>query len=370
MDGVASKLGACLYCDRKAASEEHPLPFALGEFVNAPLLKERICAECNTNRIGKLDEQFTRCGPEAVYRTQLGITGRKHHNPVSVFYRRSAGGGRIEAKSWDSNFGCFVNLEFLGGNEARQLTEMILLDETGKDYHVPLTSQMTPEYLRQQVAALGLKSLAEARFTCDNPEEGWVHALIKSTWPAAEFSDTVAGARSFEGGLFRFELTDRYFRAVAKIGFHYFLTQFQMFSGQEDAFTDIRMFIINDTNAPPTPNVNRFVKLRSRSVLFPPYRKGLGIGHVLVAEIRDGLCLAHFEPFTHENGGLEARTIVLGRVGDECSAKHAHLHLYYPDRVKRGRFVGEAYPLGTEVLNIESGDTVDVLMPQGDGSWR
>ena len=41
-----------------------------------------------------------------------------------------------------------------------------------------------------------------------------------------------------------FSLTERYFRAVAKISFHYFLSQFPHYSGHEPKFDDIRQYIV------------------------------------------------------------------------------------------------------------------------------
>jgi hypothetical protein len=39
--------------------------------------------------------------------------------------------------------------------------------------------------------------------------------------------------------------TEKYFRGLAKIAFHYFLKHMEGFHGSEDAFSDIRNFIID-----------------------------------------------------------------------------------------------------------------------------
>jgi hypothetical protein len=64
----------CIYCSESPDSLEHPLPVAFGEFRDAPHLEDRICKQCN-NRLGLLDEQLTRCGPEALFRRFYGIQG-------------------------------------------------------------------------------------------------------------------------------------------------------------------------------------------------------------------------------------------------------------------------------------------------------
>ena len=103
-------LNHCIYCPEFPDSAEHPLPAAFGEFENAPHLRDRICTKCN-NRLGLLDEQLARCGPEALFRRLYGIQGRSTHDEVNPFYRGSAGGHRLEMKSWDSNLGIEVLFE-------------------------------------------------------------------------------------------------------------------------------------------------------------------------------------------------------------------------------------------------------------------
>src|SRR4051794_40110990 len=89
---------ACIYCPANPDSVEHPLPAALGEFREAPLLRDRICKACNNRRIGVLDEQLSRSGPEALLRRFYGINGRENHDKVNVFERGSAGGHRLDLR--------------------------------------------------------------------------------------------------------------------------------------------------------------------------------------------------------------------------------------------------------------------------------
>jgi hypothetical protein len=104
----------CLYCDNPADSVEHPLPAAFGEFENAPVLEDRICRQCNNTRLGLLDEQFARCGPEAVMRRFHGIKGRDSHEAVNPHYRGSAGGRRLRMTGYDNAMGMEVELESCG----------------------------------------------------------------------------------------------------------------------------------------------------------------------------------------------------------------------------------------------------------------
>jgi len=50
----------------------------------------------------------------------------------------------------------------------------------------------------------------------------------------------VLGAKNYEkGAVVELQVTDRYYRAIAKIGFHYFLTQFPAFDGSAPCFSEI-----------------------------------------------------------------------------------------------------------------------------------
>lgn len=111
-----SAANRCIYCPEPAGSREHPLPAAFGEFANAPYLQNRICRTCNNTRLGLLDEQLTRCGPEAFLRRHYGVQGRATHGEVNPFYPGSAGGHRLEMKARDANLSIEVLLECENGN--------------------------------------------------------------------------------------------------------------------------------------------------------------------------------------------------------------------------------------------------------------
>ena len=60
----------CIYCgiqfDSSKGQGDHVLPVQLGEFRNDKRFR-RICPECNS-QIGKSEQQFLACGPEAFFR--------------------------------------------------------------------------------------------------------------------------------------------------------------------------------------------------------------------------------------------------------------------------------------------------------------
>src|SRR5262249_54533863 len=154
-------------------------------------------------------------------------------------------------------WGCEVLVELTGNGQGRQLSQLILKGQEGPNHHIPLTPETTITALRQQIAELKLVAPLEARLICDPPTEPWGAELFKQLWPDRELPESTVGASRFQGGIAQFQVTNRYFRAIAKIGFHYFLTQFPNYSGHESIFSDIRDFIIDDTRELVPSRVNR-----------------------------------------------------------------------------------------------------------------
>jgi hypothetical protein len=334
------------------------LPAAFGEFVNAPTLKDRICGQCNSKRIGLLDEQYVRCGPEGLLRKKFGIEGRAHHEKVNPFYRGSAGGRRIEFLAWDDALQCEVNVELLGGDQGRQLCELILTEKSGQTppHHIALKPGMTSDELLKIVAGLKLKGELESRITFDPVTEQWAPELIRKAWPVSSMSEGVVGATRFQGGVAKFQVTNRFYRAIAKIGFHYFLTQFPKYTGHEAIFSDVRSFIIDDSKELIPARINQFIGVRPYPLAIPMcdprIRPNGWVGHLICAEVREGVCLAHYEPFISPEGRLRARTIFLGR--DHMAGRYAiqaHLHRYF-GHGKQGRFSGEALIVLPQGLNL------------------
>ena len=340
-------MATCLYCTNSGSSVAHPLPAAFGEFRNAPVLVDRICRRCNNTRLGLLDEQFARCGPEAVMRRFHGIKGRDSHEPVNPHYRGSAGGRRLQMKGYDSAMGMEVELEIVQKGQVRQSCQMVVIDQDGKAHHLPITADSRdPEKLRVSFRALGVAQPVDVRVIYDPSEREWLEPLIRAAWPAASFSEKGLGATNYEGAVVELQLTDRYFREMAKIGFHYFLTQFPEYSGSEPRFADIRTFILNDGGG--LDRVNSFVGVRSQPLLTPMMDGGRPDGwmaHVLCAEIRDEEILAHVEFFVSRHYRSVVYTVKLGK-NDSAAPLAATGHIYrYFVEGPVGKFAGEARPL-------------------------
>jgi hypothetical protein len=345
-------MSVCLYCPNQGDSLEHPLPAALGEFDGAPLLESRICISCNNKRLGLLDEQLSRCGPEAVLRRFFGVQGRATHEKVNPHYRGSAGGRRLEMKAFDTAMGIEVELECLQG-QVRQSRQLVVVEASGKTHHLPIPPDLRdPEVLRKSYQNLGVTQPVDVRLIYDPEERIWLEPLIKAAWPAAAFVERGLGARNYEdGAVVKLELTDRYFRAIAKIAFHYFLTQFPTFTGLEPCFTDIKHFIIEGG----IDRVNTFIGERHSPLLGQMMAGGRPdgwIAHVLCAEIRDEL-LAHVQLFVCADYRAPVYSVRLATTaGEPVTRATGHVYRYFQEGL-RGKFSGEAHALTVSHVAME-----------------
>jgi hypothetical protein len=340
-------MSSCLYCRNQPTSLEHPLPAAFGEFKNAPLLGHRVCTSCNNTRLGLLDEQLSRCGPEAVLRRFFGLQGRTTHDKVNPHYRGSAGGHRLEMKAYDTSMGIQVELECLKG-QVRQSRQLVVVETSGKTHNIPISDNLRdPAKLRAAYLGLGVTQPADVRLVYDPEELVWLEPLFKTAFPTASFQERGLGAKNYEkGAVVKLQLTDRYFRAIAKIGFHYFLTQFPVFDGSEPCFSEIRHFIIEDGSV---TRVNTFIGERAHPLLgqmIDGARPDGWIAHVLAAEITPEACLAYVQLFVCKDYRAPVYAVRLSANADNTLIRASgHAYKYFEEGPK-GKFAGEAHALG------------------------
>src|SRR6202007_1608854 len=128
----------------------------------------------------------------------------------------------------------------------QQARQLIFFDEDGAVYHLPIRPDATAEHLRRAYDRLGIKRLRDVLVTCHDDEWTWIAPVIQGLWPDATIGEKRAFAQTNDGATVSVTVTDRYFRAVAKMGFHYFLTQFPEYTGAEPIFDDIRRFIVEN----------------------------------------------------------------------------------------------------------------------------
>jgi hypothetical protein len=325
---------------------EHHLPRGLGNFKGYVPLADRVCSRCN-GVCGQLDEQLCRCGSEAFFRKFLGISGRSGHDDVNPFYRGSSRGGRLEMFGTNHETGEERELELVGPNSVRELRCVKLVAEDDSTHTIPITDGMTPEEFRKKVAALGFKFFKHVYISAAPEEIPWVESLFdgfkferKPEWTLP------TGPVVYGPAAIKFTVTSRYFRAIAKIAFHYFLTKFPRFRGDEPCFSELRDFIMNGC---PVDEIGRFVTY-SREQFAYQLRAGdrLSVwGHLLAVESDYMGFRAKVQLFVGPENGSIVYTVQIGKNPSPIHHSEAYgdFFAYYPPG-ERAEFDGEVSELG------------------------
>jgi len=289
-------LQKCIYCDSIGPfSEEHALPRSLGEFSGFPPLINRVCTKCNED-IGRLEEQFGRSGPEAFFREYLNIEGRDTHNNINPFKRRSAGAKPIDFTALLPEEDIKVLWEFNSGEKTvREVTQIVFIDDQGKSYPLRIHKWMNnTDQLRMEMKKIGLdlRGKLPARVFASDDETERVKNLVRGLGFKIKWLPPQLSAK-MNNPVVKVHVTDFYFRAIAKIGFHYLISVVNTFRGNEHCFAAIRRFIIEGGT------VENFVTHTRRPILtFPhPNIRPRGWGHLLLVENVRGQIRARLQFF-------------------------------------------------------------------------
>jgi len=332
-------MNKCIYCNKhNANSKEHYLPKALGNFKNFELLKDRICSKCN-GKFSALEGQFCGPTPEGMFRQILGIRGRKRSKKKSPFYDKYSGVGPMKMVGANQPKDYPILWQIIPGQKGiQEASQIVFIDERRKPHQILLNKEMTGTELRHIVKQKGLNKCDSATFYYGEEEKEWVEKLL------LEFSPTIKLEYKGKGQVGRkiktqtvCEVNDAYFRAGAKIGFHYFLKQFPHVKGTEPEFSGIKKFIQKGGNWDP------FVRI-SRDQIMPEFRKGIRLinyGHILHAKRGTDGCKVWAQFFVGPDYLSNVWEINLSKERSPIyfEESKAHLFLYY-EQDKRRTFHG------------------------------
>lgn len=234
-------------------SPEHVIPLCLGRFGDFQVLHGRVCAACN-NAIGTgIEEQFCRTGPNGFFRWLLAIEGREGR-PPSPFYRGSGGAPPIFVHGhgpgfdhdllWEVEWGTmnvFPLRQIVFRDEVRGRVPIALLDRTLRD----------PTQLTVQLEEAGIPNAVPERVFAAEDEIPAVEALLRTRgalppgeWLTTEFKpDVQLRAATLV------QVTGSYFRAAAKVVFHYALQALDGLTGSEEEFAPIRAYVMHGEGA-------------------------------------------------------------------------------------------------------------------------
>lgn len=219
------------------------------------------------------------------------------------------------------------------------------MEPSGKAHQLPILDDLRePAKLRAAYDKLSVAANSTMHLVFDPDERAWLQTLVEAVWPMVTFGLTAPGARNYpKGAVVEMGVTDRYHRAIAKLGFHYFLTQFPAFHGSEPCFSEIRNFISEDGS--PVTLANSFIGEREHSLLgemLGGERPDGWVAHVLAADIAPEGCLAHVQLFVCEDYRPRVYTVRLAdRTDDGPIDARGHAYVYF-EKGPEGKFSGAA----------------------------
>jgi hypothetical protein len=340
----------CIYCGHEGKmSREHYLPRCLGRFQGHEPLGDRMCKKCNES-FSELDEQFCRSGPEAIVRDMLGVEGRKTHRKISPFQRASAGADRLKFSTQARGEAAEIELDVDRKSRTVRRLRKIIFTDSSRSIEILITDDMKePGQLLAKMKERGVfverpeGSEAEevtARITGATEEEiPWLRYLLTAV------KENMIGEPRFHVGGQEEEArvqmganpTEKYFRGLAKIAFHYFLKHIGGFRGSEDAFSGIRNFITQGRRE----DVDTFVSGRQshlKTDIIPGEEPVEGYRHVLFALCSYERIICKMQFFIHpkysspiyrvERYTLPIYTVNLGRNPSRIAYERACSHSF------------------------------------------
>lgn len=239
----------CIYCGTASdiCRQAHAVPRSLGTFENQPALNNRVCRQCDSE-IGICEEQLVKCGPEAILRIALGITGRSGSKSISPFTRGHAGQEALKLKARYPGTDYDILVEPVPGtHDARPLPQVVIVTNDGQCEHVLVPDiKITIEELDSRIKATGLKGqLTLWPIAATEEDQTAILNLLRgSNLCSGEIVDeNIASLIATVEAQGTITVDPKYFRAVAKIAFHYFLANYVGFYGNEPCFEALRQFI-------------------------------------------------------------------------------------------------------------------------------
>jgi hypothetical protein len=228
-------------------TDEHVLPRGFGNFNGFIELSNKLC-HCNSDPLGKLDEVLLHSSPEALVRMAHGVSGRKNHRAKDLFHERSHGRPPIELEALLPNDDSPTRLEVTELGIAQPRRELVF--ESDQDQRVvPIPhSVATVDALNEHLGRYGVLARAwpRIRVNCSVDDVEFI-AMIEQRFgdiKSEQGEPDRTGYPSVVQASALFKFPPEYFRAIAKIAFHFFLSCFSPpFSGLEPAFDDIKRLI-------------------------------------------------------------------------------------------------------------------------------
>lgn len=239
----------CIYCGEafgpSAGEGDHVLPRALGEFDGA-IIYRGACSGCN-NDLSTLEEELLRTAPEAVLRRYAGAAQNRRGKPVGWQAASGVRPPRFVIRHHDHEELVKADPEIAG--RALPVDQLAIVQKDNQTIHIPLFPSMSANALRRKIAEQGVTTdnVSRIHWHANDETAETYKSLLKVIWPNfrhEELPSTPAGIHRVPVRI-ECRFTVKYYRAIAKIAFHYFLANSRCgFTGHEQCFEPVRRFIM------------------------------------------------------------------------------------------------------------------------------
>jgi hypothetical protein len=228
-------------------SAEDYLPRGLGKFKGYERLKGKICRRCN-HHLGKLDAHLLTSGPEAIFRAIYGIEGRKTHRKRDSFHEMTHGRPPVEVWGRLPGDTSDTRLEVLPGNLGQPRRELEFKLHDGTTSVVPVPRKIdTPDKLREHLKRNSIGDWRKCVVKCPADDEGFQEMVQRCLGKEIEQLGKPSDRRGYPATVpvrSGIQLPPEYYRAIAKIAFHFFIwCSFPGITGLENEFDGIKEFI-------------------------------------------------------------------------------------------------------------------------------
>lgn len=241
----------CIYCaaivDPNRGQGDHIIPASLGEFRGDTPFR-RICPSCNS-RIGAAEQQLVQSGPEGFLRQIVGPRSKRMERRGKAHLKGAMGAPPPAYGVQMEDHYALVSPLHGDPLNVEPVDHLLLRNSKGEESAIRLHPQMRLEQLRSLVRGSGLTGTLTAFLHCSEDHLALYEDLLSGVWPQSHLIErppTPAGVHESVPCRVTFTVTDAYFRAVAKIAFHYYLAHSSRGRrGDEQESAPIRDFIMN-----------------------------------------------------------------------------------------------------------------------------
>jgi len=202
---------------------------------------------------------FARNSSEAFFREMVGRVGRKNKEGENIFYEPTSGIPPLTmlGKAPGHDVEILWELGSDPANPAQRgitpLSQLVFISKEGKTVPLPFRpGRWTPEKIKEILKEKGVAADGILAFGNKAEEDAEMRALTDALAPGGKEQEVppITHGTRIEGEM-KAPISEKYLRAIAKVGFHYFLKYFPHFSGLEPEFDDIKQFIYHWTTTRP-----------------------------------------------------------------------------------------------------------------------